>query len=210
MTNALAFFITRQSEDPLKLAVEEWTAAVNLATRLEFDVIREFAIRCIETQYGAEHHAIDRIDLSISCGIDKWLHPAYDTLCVRNDPITAEEGSRLGHERSAAIWRIREAYRSESSLSTRCGGCSACCALVVSKSKRLPCLSPPVKSAMQWIIQTQELEVPVGSRPERACATHEYTRINSTCPETARSILACDIGFSVRTSCISASWRTDS
>lgn len=51
---------------------------------------------------------LDRIQVADACDITEWLHPAYAKLCARQDPLTAEEGVKLGLTRYAALVRIRE------------------------------------------------------------------------------------------------------
>lgn len=51
---------------------------------------------------------LDRIDASLKCRVEEWLHPAYQVLCERETGLTDEEAEHLGLRRAAAIWRIRE------------------------------------------------------------------------------------------------------
>ncbi|KAG8949670.1 hypothetical protein FRC04_008416 [Tulasnella sp. 424] len=94
------------SGDP-KLEFAQWAAALHLATMWSFDDVREMIIthmdKTIETA-----DPFDRIDASLKCRVEKWLHPAYQAICQRAEGLKDEEAERLGLRRSAAIWRIRE------------------------------------------------------------------------------------------------------
>ncbi|KAG9027236.1 hypothetical protein FS837_004340, partial [Tulasnella sp. UAMH 9824] len=51
---------------------------------------------------------LDRVEVSIRCRVSDWLHPAYQELCDRAEGVTTEEAKRLGMDRLAAIYRIRD------------------------------------------------------------------------------------------------------
>ncbi|CAE6439416.1 unnamed protein product [Rhizoctonia solani] len=73
---------------------------------------------------------IDKIVFAREFGIKEWLSPAHVRLCQREDPISGEEGRRLGVESVLIISRMREQYRSQpSGLSFKlshnyCGPCA--------------------------------------------------------------------------------------
>jgi len=62
---------------------------------------------------------IDRIVLAKRLKVDRWLGPAYATLCSRTDPITTSEAEKLGMYTFVALVAARESfYRDNSSLNT--------------------------------------------------------------------------------------------
>lgn len=62
---------------------------------------------------------MDRIDTSLKCRVEKWLHPAYEVLCKRPTGLSEAEAERLGVRRATAVWRIREATRSTAQAPTQ-------------------------------------------------------------------------------------------
>lgn len=49
-----------------------------------------------------------RLELALECNVSEWLLVSYDTICRREDSLSATEGMLLGWDRFAAICRIRE------------------------------------------------------------------------------------------------------
>ncbi|KAG8994305.1 hypothetical protein FRB94_009961 [Tulasnella sp. JGI-2019a] len=174
MESLLDVLDARQTASPLELSVQRWGAAVRLAIKLQFHTVREYAISRMESQF-IYSDAVSRIELAIECDIPQWLHPAYNFLCMRDAPITAEEGRRLGHERSAAIWRIRELYRA-APHGEYCGQCGLCLGLYTygDEDDGFPsCENPPGYSAMNWIRTAKGLEIP-GDWAEEAIIGHVH------------------------------------
>lgn len=111
--------------DP-NLTFDQWAAALHLATMWSFDDLR----RSIITQMDKTIilvNPLDRIDVSLKCRVEKWLHPAYEVLCTRGNGLTEDEVERLGLKRSVAIWRIRESLEFEKTIPIEpsCSGCGA-------------------------------------------------------------------------------------
>ncbi|KAG8894160.1 hypothetical protein FRC00_009414 [Tulasnella sp. 408] len=90
-----------------KLTFDQWAAGLHLATMWGFDDIREKIIVKMDGTIS-KINPLDRIDVSLKCRVQKWLHPAYEALCKRDEGLSDDEAGRLGLQRSAAIWRIRE------------------------------------------------------------------------------------------------------
>ncbi|KIO33643.1 hypothetical protein M407DRAFT_17606 [Tulasnella calospora MUT 4182] len=94
-----------------ELTFSQWTAALHLATMWSFDGIQEKIIEQVDKTISAAD-PLDRIDASLKCRVEKWLHPAYVALCTRETGLSDAEAERLGIRRSTAIWRVRESlYR---------------------------------------------------------------------------------------------------
>ncbi|KAG8913831.1 hypothetical protein FRC00_001491 [Tulasnella sp. 408] len=95
-----------------KKAQREWkqlAAALHLVTMWEFEDIRTSLVEDMSqiiSKGGVE--PIDRIEVSIQCRVSDWLHPAYQALCDRAEGVTTEEAKRLGMDRLAAIYRVRD------------------------------------------------------------------------------------------------------
>lgn len=96
--------------DP-KLTFQQWAAGLHLATMWGFNDIRNKIIDKMDKTISGVY-SLDRIDAALKCRVRKWLHPAYKVLCKREMGLTDDEASRLGIQRSAAIWRIRESVLS--------------------------------------------------------------------------------------------------
>ncbi|KIO33645.1 hypothetical protein M407DRAFT_17608 [Tulasnella calospora MUT 4182] len=85
----------------------EWAAALHLATMWNFDEVGEEIITTVDKMISTAD-PFERIDASIKCRVEKWLHPEYEALCTRRETLSDSEAERLGLPRAAAIWRIRE------------------------------------------------------------------------------------------------------
>ncbi|KAG8895011.1 hypothetical protein FRC00_008148, partial [Tulasnella sp. 408] len=92
--------------DP-KLVFREWGAALHLATMWNFEEIRKGIITTVDKTISSAN-PFERIEVSIKCQVEKWLHPAYEALCTRAETLSDPQAEWLGIRRSAAIWRIRE------------------------------------------------------------------------------------------------------
>lgn len=97
--------------DP-RLTFSQWASALHLATMWNFDEIRERVISQMDKMISTAD-VFERIDASLKCRVEKWLHPAYETLCTRSETLSDSEAERLGFRRAAAIWRIRERFLSD-------------------------------------------------------------------------------------------------
>lgn len=66
---------------------------------------------------------LDGIEVSIQCRVNDWLYPAYQELCERTEAVTTEEATRLGMDRLAAIYRVRDRRHSSTTFSGHCNPC---------------------------------------------------------------------------------------
>ncbi|KIO18813.1 hypothetical protein M407DRAFT_31527 [Tulasnella calospora MUT 4182] len=110
--------------DP-KLEFQQWAAALHLATMWTFNELRNDIITHVNKTISSAS-SMDRIDASLKCKVEEWLHPAYQALCERENGLTHEEAQHLGLGRAAAIWRIRESYLIADSGCWNCGSSSKC------------------------------------------------------------------------------------
>ncbi|KAG8918412.1 hypothetical protein FRC01_001873 [Tulasnella sp. 417] len=109
--------------DP-NLDFNQWASALHLATMWAFDAIRDRIIVEMDKTISTQE-PLNRIDASLKCRVEKWLHPAYEALCQRGEGLKAGEIERLGPTKSAAILRIREALPLERDPSIDCC-CPSC------------------------------------------------------------------------------------
>ncbi|KZP04904.1 hypothetical protein FIBSPDRAFT_806278, partial [Athelia psychrophila] len=86
--------------------VEEWSGILHLADKWTFQSIRALAI----TQIAPIASSIDRIVFGRLYGINEWLTSAYHAVCTRPDPLTLEEGRRLGVDDVIRINAIRQEF----------------------------------------------------------------------------------------------------
>lgn len=53
----------------------------------------------------------ERIEMADCLGLKDWIAPALAQLCLRDAPLTASEGAKLGIDRFANLCRTRESGR---------------------------------------------------------------------------------------------------
>ncbi|KAG8845162.1 hypothetical protein FRB96_002606 [Tulasnella sp. 330] len=129
MDSIMSVLHAKQMSSPLNLTIEQWSEALHIATLWNLTSAREHIIERFATLFP-DQPPIDRIVIADKCGVAQWIHPAYETLCTRQDPPTLEEGiEKLGVKRIVALFTIREACRATSvppssqSATLFCGGC---------------------------------------------------------------------------------------
>jgi hypothetical protein len=104
--------------DDYKPSTTEWMDLLSIANTYGFTKVYRRAVHEIDDLDGAID-PIDRIVLAKRLKVDRWLAPAYATLCSRADPITASEAEKLGMYTFVALVAARESfYRDNSSLNT--------------------------------------------------------------------------------------------
>ncbi|KAJ7672075.1 hypothetical protein B0H17DRAFT_947800 [Mycena rosella] len=74
--------------------VEEWSSVLILADKWQMDDVRRLAINHLAACAGP----VDKIALGHRCNVHEWLAPAYLALAARREPITSEEGAKMGVE----------------------------------------------------------------------------------------------------------------
>ncbi|TFY71232.1 hypothetical protein EVG20_g1773 [Dentipellis fragilis] len=87
--------------------VDAWTAVLRLSTKWSFASIRALAIDRLEPIASA----VDKVVLGRIYTIDSWLRPGFVALCERAQPLTKDEGRRLGVDDVILIVTIREGVR---------------------------------------------------------------------------------------------------
>ncbi|KAF8650088.1 hypothetical protein AX16_005414 [Volvariella volvacea WC 439] len=84
--------------------VEEWTSVLTLADRWKFASIRELAVK----EISAIGTPVDRVIVGEKFNEEKMVFAALCELCVRNQPLTREEGEKLGMEKVIKIATARD------------------------------------------------------------------------------------------------------
>ncbi|KAI0366761.1 hypothetical protein BV20DRAFT_971499 [Pilatotrama ljubarskyi] len=101
-------------------SVGEWQSILSLATRWEFNDIRELAIRQLQS---LDMHPVDRVLLAQEFDIGgRWALSAYTALCERPEPLSLAEAGRLGLETTTRIAQLREQLRARAHKSSNMGG----------------------------------------------------------------------------------------
>ncbi|OSC98445.1 hypothetical protein PYCCODRAFT_1001730 [Trametes coccinea BRFM310] len=100
--------------------IDEWRSILSLATRWEFNDVRELAIRELQV---LDMSPIDRICLAQEFDITgRWALSAYIALCERPEPLSLDEAARLGLDVSIRIAQLREQLRARGHRSSNMGG----------------------------------------------------------------------------------------
>ena len=86
--------------------VSEWTAILDLAAKWNFKSVRALAVKHLAPIASP----IDKIVLGRKHSINEWLGDAYRSVCTRPEPLTHDEGMRLGMGDVIKISAIRYDY----------------------------------------------------------------------------------------------------
>ncbi|KZP20418.1 hypothetical protein FIBSPDRAFT_861642 [Athelia psychrophila] len=102
----LAILYPTDFRQPTKKTTVQWTSILHLAAKWGFENIKLLAIDSLT----AHAIPIDKIVLGRRYGIADWLSGAYEAVCTRADPLTLEEGMKLGVEDTVRISAARQVY----------------------------------------------------------------------------------------------------
>lgn len=80
----------------------------------DFDLLRDYIFKHLDKSVK---EPIPRIEYADLLGFENWIVPALAQLCQRSEPLTAEEGARLGLARFAEVCKHRERGRDRSNPS---------------------------------------------------------------------------------------------
>ncbi|KZP28776.1 hypothetical protein FIBSPDRAFT_691501, partial [Athelia psychrophila] len=101
----LAILYPTDFRRPIEKTTAQWTSILHLAAKWGFESIQLLAI----DNLTATAIPVDKIVLGRRYGISNWLHEAYEAVCTRADPLTVEEGVKLGVEDIIRISAARQA-----------------------------------------------------------------------------------------------------
>lgn len=79
---------------------------LSISTFYDFGLVREYAIRSIETNGGLD--PIDKICYANQCDIPEWLFTAYKELSQRKAPLEVSEAERIGLTTTILVAKARE------------------------------------------------------------------------------------------------------
>ncbi|KZP04949.1 hypothetical protein FIBSPDRAFT_666410, partial [Athelia psychrophila] len=91
---------------PTEKTTAQWTSILHLAAKWGFESIQLLAIDSLT----ASAIPVDKIVLGRRYGISDWLPGAYEAVCTRANPLTVEEGMKLGVEDIIKISAVRQVY----------------------------------------------------------------------------------------------------
>lgn len=87
--------------------MEEWTSVLSLASRWEFMSLHQLAIERLSSITSA----VDKLIIGRQYDLPQWLLSAYTELCERREPLTLEEGRKLGVDDVVIISHVRHSIR---------------------------------------------------------------------------------------------------
>ncbi|KZP24164.1 hypothetical protein FIBSPDRAFT_951467 [Athelia psychrophila] len=102
----LAILYPTDFRQPSKRTTAQWTSILHLAAKWGFENIKLLSI----DNLTADATPIDKVVLGRRYGITDWLPGAYEAVCTRADPLTMEEGMKLGVEDTVRISAARQLY----------------------------------------------------------------------------------------------------
>ncbi|KZP28758.1 hypothetical protein FIBSPDRAFT_852460 [Athelia psychrophila] len=91
---------------PTEKTTAQWTSILHLAAKWGFESIQLLAIDSLT----ASAIPVDKIVLGRRYSILDWLPGAYEAVCTRANPLTVEEGMKLGVEDIIKISAVRQVY----------------------------------------------------------------------------------------------------
>ncbi|KAF9078461.1 hypothetical protein BDP27DRAFT_1412446 [Rhodocollybia butyracea] len=92
--------------------VSEWIDLLAAASVLKFEKAKEHAINAID-KASEGPDAVEMIFLAEKYGIERWLRPAYISLCKRKEPLQLNEAETIGMEKTVKLIQAREEFLKE-------------------------------------------------------------------------------------------------
>ncbi|KAL4068136.1 hypothetical protein J3A83DRAFT_3816544 [Scleroderma citrinum] len=108
----------------LSLGQQQWISVLKLSTMWEFDGPRNAAIHHLDS-LEPPIDPVEKVVLAMQYDIKEWLLPALLKLAQRPEPISIEEGRRIGFETTVKLAAVREKVTlgGPSSSSSYCYSC---------------------------------------------------------------------------------------
>jgi len=107
------------------LNLQQWISVLKLSTMWEFHAPRIAAILHLDS-LDDQIDPIHKVDLAMQYDIREWMLPALLKLARRPEPISIEEGRRMGFETALKLASVREKFSQETGRH-RCGNCGTKC-----------------------------------------------------------------------------------
>lgn len=115
--NSAAFLVdnilmpsSRQSIGHSPLSRDHWTNLLSIASRYDFDDIRERAIKEISS-FRPPLEPVRMVELALRHDVPQWLEPGYCALCQRQQPMNEAEVNKVGLHLAVKISRARDLLR---------------------------------------------------------------------------------------------------
>lgn len=100
-------------------SVNEWCSILQLAHQWEFDAVRRLAVAKLNALPPKDIDAVDRIVLAHRFQLVDWLLAPYVEISVRPEPITLEEGRKLGIDVVVLLAQAREEVKKKEGATDR-------------------------------------------------------------------------------------------
>lgn len=97
--------IPRAYGEDVPLSETEWLAVLNLSNMWGFTRIRQAAIDKLQDR---DIDLVTKIEIAHKFDIREWLYNSYLTLGKREEPLTVDEGMRLGFDFALKMAQVRE------------------------------------------------------------------------------------------------------
>lgn len=91
---------------------EEWTSVLHLASRWEFVSLHRMATKHLAGLLDD----VDKVHLGQRFDIPEWILPAFVGICMREKPLSLEEGKKLSMEDVIKIGIVRYEIRYPANL----------------------------------------------------------------------------------------------
>jgi hypothetical protein len=96
--------------------IEQWMSILDLASRWNFKATRDLAIHMLEDLL----EPVEKKKLWQIYGINKeWVLPAFVSVCMRQEPLSLQEGRIIGTDTAILMAQAREKYREGGAPGTR-------------------------------------------------------------------------------------------
>ncbi|KAG8890559.1 hypothetical protein FRB99_003868 [Tulasnella sp. 403] len=106
MSHFLDLITASLADNRIPFTTKPYTDALHVASKLQFLRLGSNIIRRSQSMSEVDD-PIDILDVGYSHNVPEYVNTAYLRLCKQDYPFSAVEGARLGHERLAAISRVR-------------------------------------------------------------------------------------------------------
>ena len=106
MTQPFRKYVVGKSPES-SLSLDQWVSVLKLSSMWEFHAPRTAAINHLTILSGSID-PVDKLVLAIQFEIKVWMLPTLLKLAQRAEPITMEEGRRMGFETALKLSAVRE------------------------------------------------------------------------------------------------------